>query len=290
MKPPPFDYVAPASATEAVALLADDSREARILAGGQSLIPVLSMRLARPDVLVDICRIPDLAHFEIDLSGDLVIGAAVTQAAVETDVRVRRGWPLLAAALGRVAHPQVRNRGTVCGSLAHHDPAAELPAVAVALGARMSVTGPSGEREIPATEFFTGTFQTALRPDELLAAVRFPAAPGPAWGFEELTRRHADFAIVGVAVQMRRRDGVVERSRIVGFGLGGAPVRLRDAERAIAGHTPNDAVAAAVAAAATTDLDPPADAHGDARFRRDATRALLVRAVLTAWRRSTDGR
>ena len=288
MKPPPFDYVAPETVDQAVGLLADADREITVLAGGQSLLPALNMRMARPDVLVDISRVPELGTLQVDDAGSVVLGAAVTHAAVEKDARVRHGWPLLVAAIDRIGHPQIRNRGTVCGSFAHHDPAAELPAVAVALDARMLVRGPSGDREIPAADFFTGTFDTALDPGELLVAARFPATRGTGWAFAELARRHGDFAVAGVAVQLVREEGMVRRAEIVCCGMGSAPVRLRSAEDALTGRPVDPAAVESAVGGAVVGLDPPTDLHAGTDYRRDAIATLLARALHDAWERSDE--
>ncbi|MEU5658749.1 FAD binding domain-containing protein [Streptomyces sp. NPDC047737] len=289
MKPTPFDYTAPRTVAEAVALLADPAREAKVVAGGQSLIPMLNMRLARPELLVDITRIPDLAALTVDASGALHIGAAVRQARAAADPAVRQGWPLLAAATERIGHPQIRSRGTVCGSLAHHDPAAELPTAARALDARFVITGPRGSRTVAAEDFFVATFSTAVEHDELLTEVVVPAPPSRCgWAFEELTRRHGDFATVGVAVLLERDPGTdtVRSARVVFSGAGPAPVRLRAAEEALLGTAVGgDALAAAVRAA-LTGLTPSDDVHASAVHRRETAAHLLVRACTTAWERS----
>ncbi|CAI7994529.1 DNA mismatch repair protein MutS [Geodia barretti] len=200
MKPAPFAYECPSDVAEAVALLAAHGGDARPLAGGQSLVPLLNFRLARPAVLVDLNRIEALARITVE-DGALRLGAMARQASVETDARVARGWPLLTEAIGHIAHPQIRNRGTVGGSLAHNDPAAELPAVMLALDAEMSAQGPQGQRTIAARDFFAGTMETALGADELLTEIAVPALPeGTGWGFQEAARRQGDFALVAVAI------------------------------------------------------------------------------------------
>ncbi|WP_116200305.1 FAD binding domain-containing protein [Amycolatopsis circi] len=287
MKPSPFDYAAPATVAEAVALLADGDREAKVLAGGQSLVPMLSMRLARPEVLVDITRIAALARCAVGGEGELRIGAAVRQSAVAANPAVRRGWPLLAAAIDRIGHPQIRHRGTVCGSLAHHDPAAELPAAALALDARFVLAGPAGTRTVPAAEFFVATFQTALADDELLTEVVFPAQPPErGWAFEELARRHGDFATVGVCVLLDRSAGSVAGARVVFCGAGPVPVRLPPAEAALTGTALDADVLAAAARAVHSQLEPAGDVHASAEYRREAAAHLLTRAATTAWERT----
>ena len=200
MKPPPFAYECPTEVAEAVALLAAHGADARLLAGGQSLVPLLNFRLARPAVLVDLNRIAALADVSVE-DGTLRIGAMARQAVVESDPAVVQGWPLLTEAIGHIAHLQIRNRGTIGGSLALNDPAAELPAAMLALNAEMKAQGPGGARSIAAEEFFVDTMTTALADDELLTAIRVPALPrGTGWSFREAARRAGDFALVAVAV------------------------------------------------------------------------------------------
>ncbi|MZD07012.1 xanthine dehydrogenase family protein subunit M [Streptomyces sp. SID5785] len=291
MKPTPFDYSAPRSVPEALALLADEDREPKVVAGGQSLVPMLSMRLARPGLLVDITRIPELGALTVDACGALHIGAAVRQARVAADPRVRADWPLLAAAIGHIGHPQIRARGTVCGSLVHHDPAAELPTAALALDARFVVAGPAGTRTVRAQDFFVATFQTAVEPDELLTEVVLPPRTG-GWAFEELARRHGDFATVGVAVLLDRGHGtpeppgVVTGARAVFCGVGSVPVRLPAVEAALTGTDVGPAALDAARDAALDGLTPADDIHASATYRRESAAHLLVRACTTAWERT----
>ncbi|MFJ8822093.1 FAD binding domain-containing protein [Streptomyces sp. NPDC102467] len=285
MKPTPFDYSAPHSVTEALVLLADEDREPKVVAGGQSLIPMLNMRLARPGLLVDITRIPGLDRISVDAQGALHIGAAVRQARAAADPAVRDGWPLLAAAIGYIGHPQIRARGTVCGSLVHHDPAAELPTAALALDARFVIAGPSGTRTVAAEDFFVATFQTAVEPDELLTEVVLPPRRS-GWAFEELARRHGDFATIGVAVLLERTDHAVAAARVVFCGAGSVPVRLPAAEQALTGTDAGPAALDAARSAALDRLAPSDDVHATARYRREAAAHLLVRACTTAWERA----
>ena len=293
MKPAPFDYVAPGTLPEALRFLADEEREVKILAGGQSLVPMLNMRLARPELLVDITRIPELRTLDVEGDGALRIGAGVRQAAVAVDPAVSTGWPLLTEAIGHIGHPQIRNRGTVCGSLVHHDPAAELPTAALALDARFDLSGPAGTRTVDADDFFLSTFLTALEADEIVTSVRFDAQPPrTGWAFEELARRRGDFAAIGVAVLLTRAGaGGVDRARVVFCAAGSRPLRLLEAEEALLAaegpERPDDAFAAA-GAAARARLDPPSDVHADAEWRREAAETLLVRACNRAWERTGD--
>ncbi|MFC5174933.1 FAD binding domain-containing protein [Streptomyces mutomycini] len=288
MKPSSFDFTAPSTVGEAVALLADEEREAKVVAGGQSLIPMLNMRLARPEVLVDITRIPELGRLHVDAEGNLRIGAAVRQARAAADPAVRDGWPLLAAAIERIGHPQIRNRGTVCGSLAHHDPAAELPTAALALDARFVIAGPRGTRTVTAEDFFVATFSTAVEADELLTEVVFPPLPADhGWAFEELTRRHGDFATVGVAVVLEQGPGTgtVRTARVVFSGAAPVPVRLAAAEDALVGSDAGGQALAAAADVALAGLAPSDDIHATAEYRREGAAHLLVRACTNAWER-----
>lgn len=264
MKPAAFDYVAADTVEEALSALGDG--DAKVLAGGQSLVPLLNMRLARPSLLVDVNRVAGLDRIEVD--GSLRIGALARQADVLCSPDVDAAVPLLAAALRHVGHPATRSRGTIGGSLAHADPAAELPAVLLALDGEVVVVGGDGERAIPADAFVTGPFTTALRPGELLSAVVFPRQGERGFGFAELSRRHGDFALVGAIVLLRP-------ARIVLFGLGGGPGRSLDAERALDQGAP----AADVADLATRDLHPVEDVHADGDYRRRAAAVLVRRAI-----------
>ena len=282
MKPPPFAYECPRDVAEAVALLAAHGGDARPLAGGQSLVPLLNFRLARPAVLVDLNRIEALGRIKVK-DGALRIGAMARQAAVEADARVARGWPVLHEAIGHIAHPQIRNRGTIGGSLAHNDPAAELPAAMLALDAEMIAQGPGGERTIAAQNFFAGTMETALAPDELLTEIRVQALPeGTGWAFQEAARRQGDFALVAVAVLLRPGgDGGID-PRIVITGTGDGPARMRAAE-AILTERGTGADACATAADAAAEASEPADdPHAPAWYRRKLVAALTRRACREA--------
>ena len=265
MKPARFDYVAVASTDEALDALAD---EAKVLAGGQSLVPLLNMRLARPSLLVDVNRVPGLDRVELDEA--VRIGALARQADVLASPAAA-AVPLLAAALRHVGHPATRSRGTIGGSLAHADPAAELPAILLALDGEVVARSRTGERKIAAEAFFTGPFTTALRADELLTDVVLPRPDSRPFGFAELSRRHGDFALAGAIVLLRP-------ARLVLFGLGGAPERAPVAERALDEGAP----AAEVAEAATRDLSPVDDVHADGAYRRRIAAVLVRRAIQEA--------
>src|SRR5579872_7440135 len=230
MKLPPFEYEAPATIAGAVDLLAEYTDEASVLAGGQSLIPLLALRLARPAVLIDINGVGELAGISAT-DGRVAIGAMTREYVAEDSATVGDTVPLLAAALPLIGHEAIRSRGTIGGSLAHADPAAELPAVALALDAEFVVRGRAGERAIPAADWFEGYLATSRRPDELLTEVRFPAAaPGTGVAFLEVARRHGDFAIVGLAASLTLADGVISDARLAFSGVADVPVRATDAE------------------------------------------------------------
>ena len=281
MKLPPVDYEAPATVAEAVELLAEHEDEASVLAGGQSLIPLLALRLARPAVLIDINGLRELSGLTAS-DGWLAVGAMTREYVAEESQTVADSVPLLAAALPLIGHEAIRSRGTIGGSLAHGDPAAELPAVARALDAEFVVRGQSGERVIPAAEWFEGYLTTARSADELLLEVRFPAAqPGTGVSFQEVARRHGDFAIVGLAASLTLSDGVISDARLAFAGISDVPVRATGAEDLLTGERPSDELFDAAARAATAGLDPPADLHGSPEYRRKVA-ATLVRRCLRA--------
>ena len=288
MKPAPFAYHRPASVDEAVSLLARHGGEAKPLAGGQSLIPAMNFRLARPAVLVDLNRIAGLAGIRPGADG-VRIGAMTRQRAVERDATVAQHAPLLAEALPHIAHPQIRTRGTVGGSLAHADPAAELPAVMVALGATFGLHSPRGKRLVAAEEFYTGLFTTALAPDELLVEIAIPRA-GPRRGsaFAEVARRHGDYALAGVAAVVALDDaGRCREARIALLSVGDGPVLARKAAKAITGEEPTaNAIQEAADAAASKDVDPPGDIHASAAYRRQLVSVLVRRTLQSAFERA----
>lgn len=290
MKPASFQYFVPATVDEAVALLAEHGGDAKPLAGGQSLIPAMNFRLARPAVLVDLNRIEPLAYVRAADSG-LALGAMTRQRAVERSDEVARDAPLLAEAMPAIAHPQIRNRGTIGGSLAHADPAAELPAVMLALDARFHARSAGGERSIPARNFFKGMLETALGPEELLVEVVVPTLPARSGtAFLELSRRHGDYALVGVAAVVtldpaRRR---CTAARIAFLSVGDGPVHGTEAVKTLVDQSPSDELLrAAGEAAATRDVDPPSDIHASAAYRRHLVAVLTGRALKRAFERAT---
>ncbi len=289
MKPAPFRYVRPSSVDEAISVLAAEGYGAKPLAGGQSLIPAMNFRLAQPAVLVDLGDLDELRYIR-EAGGSLVIGAMTTHSAVERSAAVKERAPLLAEAMPWIAHLQIRNRGTMGGSLAHADPASELPAVMLALAARLHLRGPGGERTVPFCDFCTGLFSTALAPDELVTGVEIPTLPnGTGCAFEEVSRRHGDFALVGVcAVLSLDAGGTCTRASVTLLSVGDGPVCAKTAEDLLVGRPPTaDAIREAAEAAATRDIDPPADIHASAPYRRQLARVLTTRALETAARRAT---
>lgn len=282
MKLPDFTYEVPATLAEAVGLLAEQQDEASVLAGGQSLIPLLALRLARPPVLVDINGLSELSGVSAT-DGWLAVGAMTREYEAEESETVAETVPLLAAALPLIGHDAIRSRGTIGGSLAHADPAAELPAVARALDAEFVVRSQSGERVIPAAEWFEGYLTTSRRSDEILVEVRFPVAgPGTGVSFQEVARRHGDFAMVGLAASLTLADGAVSDARLAFSGVADVPVRAAEAEAFLAGQQPSAEVFEEAARRATANLDPPADLHGSAEYRKKVAAALVRRGLRAA--------
>lgn len=290
MKPPRFAYHAPESVAEALQVLAAHAEESKVLAGGQSLMPMLSFRLAAPRHVVDINRVSGLDEIQ-RLESGWRIPALVRQRAAERSPALAASAPLLTTALAHVAHPQIRNRGTVCGSVAHADSSAELPSVMLALEARMVVAGPSGTRIVPAREFFLFHLTTALAPDELLVAVEVDDQDQRTRSaFAEFAPRRGDFCLAGVAVTVTfDHGGLVETSRIVAAGVAPTPARLAEAESVIAGTSLDAEAVAAAQAAAYREVSPTGDAHASAAYRRQLVK-VLVRRALTEVRSEKEGR
>jgi CO/xanthine dehydrogenase FAD-binding subunit len=291
MKPAPFAYVAPRSLGEALALLARHGDEGKALAGGQSLLPVLNFRLAQPAVLVDLNGVGELELLAPVDDGGLRMGALTRHRQLEREPLVAERAPLLAEAVHHIAHPQIRNRGTVGGSLAHADPKAELPALAVALQARFKLQREGGERWIDAADFYTGLFSTDLAADELLTEMVWPALPaGSGWAFEEAARRHGDYAQVGVAAIVRLGgDGRCAEARLVFLAVGDGPLLASAAAAALVGEAPGEAPIAAAAEAAAGEIEPRGDVHASPEFKRHLARVLTARALRRAFARATAG-
>lgn len=253
-----------------------------MLAGGQSLIPLLALRLARPAVLIDINGVGELSGVSA-ADGRVAIGAMTREYVAEESATVADAVPLLAAALPLIGHEAIRSRGTIGGSLAHADPAAELPAVALALGAEFVVRSQSGDRVIPAAEWFEGYLATSRRPDEILTEVRFPAAgPGIGASFQEIARRHGDFAIVGLAASLTFADGAISEARLAFSGVADVPARAAEAEEFLAGERPSAELFEEAARRAAAGLDPPADLHGSSEYRKKIAATLVRRGLQAA--------
>jgi carbon-monoxide dehydrogenase medium subunit len=287
---PAFCYHRPATVEEAVGLLAEYGSDAKVLAGGQSLVPLLALRLSHPEHLVDIGRIDGLAAVDDGPAG-FTVGAAVRHADVELSPVTGRAAPLVAAAMPHIGHRAIRNRGTVCGSLAHADPAAELPAVALATDAELVVRSAAGERAIPAADFFLGYLTSALDETELLTAVRFPPWPTSTGGsVAEVSRRHGDYALVGLAAVVGVGDGGrIERAALSFFGAGATPVRVTEAEQVLVGEHPDPAAFAEAADVVTKSIEPPGDNHATAAYRAHVAGVLTRRCLTEAAGRATGG-
>jgi carbon-monoxide dehydrogenase medium subunit len=289
MKPPPFEYFAPTTTAEALALLTQYGYEAKPLAGGQSLIPTMNFRLAQPGILIDLNPVSELAYIRPGDDGGLRIGTMTRQRQVERDSLVAERAPLIHETMPYIAHPQIRNRGTFGGSLAHADPAAELPAVTTALNARFRARSQRGERWLEANEFFVSLFTTALEPDELLVEVALPPLPPRSgWAFTEMARRHGDYALVGVAavVTLDERDRC-QAAKLVFLSVGDGPVEAQQAVQSLIGQTPApEAIRTAAETAAQVDIAPNSDIHASAGFRRHLARVLAQRVLTQAFERA----
>lgn len=284
MKPPPFRYHAPETVEETLALLAEYSWDAKLLAGGQSLVPAMNFRLAAPAVLIDLNRVAELQGIEALDNGGIALGAMTRQRAVEHSEVVRDRAPLLHEAMPWIAHPQIRSRGTIGGSIAHADPASELPAVMVALRAQFRARGPEGERTILAEDFFLGLLMTALAPEELLTRIEIPALPERTGvAFTEFARRHGDYALVGVAaVVTLNADDTCSDARLTLLSVGEGPFVPAQAVAELRETDLSDDTIAAAAAAAAAEIDPPADIHASSDFRRHLTGVLVARVLRSA--------
>lgn len=291
MKPAPFEYHRPRSLDEALALLAQHAGDAKPLAGGQSLIPAMNFRLATPAVLVDLNALDELAYIT-NGNGDLRIGGMTRQRAVERSAEIAKGAPLLNETMPFIAHPAIRNRGTIGGSLAHADPAAELPAVMLALNARFDLRSQNGSRSVQAADFFTGLFSTALESGELLTGIVIPRAQKKTgYAFQEISRRHGDFALVGVAAIVELDEqGRCANARIALLSVGDRPMLAETAAAILKEQMPSaDAIRAAAEAAATEDIDPPSDIHASSKYRRQLASVLTRRVLEHAFSRCSAG-
>jgi CO/xanthine dehydrogenase FAD-binding subunit len=284
MKPAKFDYYDPRSLDEALALLDRHPDDAKVLAGGQSLMPLLNMRLARPNIVVDINRIKELNYVR-PTDGGIAIGAIARQRVLQAEKLIAERVPILQEAAYYVAHPQIRSRGTICGSIAHADPAAELPALALALDAEMTLTSAKAARTVGAEAFFQSFFTTALEANEVLTEVRFPAPPKhSAWSVLEISRRHGDFAIAGIiaGLALETNRQVIAHARLVYFGVGATPIRVTAAEEALIGQTASEPAFEAAAQSAKQGIDPTSDIHATEEYRRALAATLTKRALRAA--------
>jgi carbon-monoxide dehydrogenase medium subunit len=282
MKPPAFAYERPTSVEAALAALARHGEDAKLLAGGQSLIPMLNLRLLAPKTVIDAGRLAELDYIRPE-GGALAIGALTRHNTVRDSADVMQHCPLIAEAYRFVSHHAIRNRGTIGGNLCHADPASELPVVALLLDATMVLKSSGGERRVPASGFFKGPFETAARADELLAEIRFPAQPGgQGYAFDEVSQRHGDFAIVAAGCTLEVDDGVCRTVRLGYGGVAPHALRVAEAEAALAGQPATAASFAKAADAAAQHVQPTSDVHADADYRRDLVRALTTRVLAAA--------
>jgi len=289
MKPAPFEYYAPTSVEEALALLAEHGYDAKVLAGGQSLIPTMNFRLAQPSVLIDLNNVSDLFFIRSGENGGVRLGAMTRHVQVESDPLVAERAPLVYETMPKIGTTQIRNRGTFGGSIAHADPSAELPAVSVALDGRFRLQNQNGDRWVSAKEFFVGMFATLLDPDELLVEVAIPSIPQRSgWAIEEVARRPHDFALVGVAAVVTLDDrGFCQRARIVLLSVGDGPVVAHQAVEMLAGQTLTpEIIREAAEKAAAVDIDPGSDIHASADYRRHLAKVLTRRALQRAFERA----
>jgi aerobic carbon-monoxide dehydrogenase medium subunit len=285
MKLPPFDYACPATIDEAVALLAAHGGEAKPIAGGQSLVPMLAFRLAAPALLIDLRKLDELREIKIADTG-VTLGAMVRWRDILNERQLRHAHPLLIAAVEHIAHYQIRNRGTVGGSLAHADPAAELPAIAVTCEAQIVARGSGGARVIAAADFFHAALVTALRPDEIVTEIRFPAwSPQRRYGFREFARRRGDFALAAAAVMFELVQERLHNVRVGAIGVADRPIRVTAAERVLEGQAISEALAADCAAAAAAAVDPADDIHASGAYRKTLIGVMVERALRDAMTR-----
>lgn len=294
MKPPAFEYEAPSTVEDAAQLLADGGDDAKLLAGGQSLIPLLNLRFAAPSLLVDLNGVAELAHIH-DAAGELRIGALVRHSTVAGHALVAERHPLLTEALGYVAHPQIRNRGTIGGTTAHSDPAAEVPVVLLMSDARVVARSTRGQREVAVDDLFVSIFTTSLEPDEIITEVIIPdrhSEPGTITGasFQEFARRHGDYAIGGgAAIIELDAEGVCRSARVGLLGAGMRPEESKAAAAVLENSTLTEDTVREAARVATADISPLGNVHGDVQYRRDVIREMTFRAVMTAANKAKAG-
>jgi len=289
VKPAPFEYHAPETVDECLAVLAEHGEDAKLLAGGQSLVPMLALRLANPEHLIDVNRVAGLASVRRE-NGALVLGATTRHVTLERDPEIAAAVPLLARVAPHIGHVQIRNRGTIGGSLAHADPAAELPGVVRLLDAELQVDGPRGQRRIAAADFFETVFTTSLEPDELVTAIRFPVREaGTGFAVEQVARRHGDFALVGVMAAVEVSNGRIARAALCMTGVDTVPMRCEEVERALTGAGVRDLDLADVGAQAVAGLSPSDDVHASAAYRKQVGATMASRALGHAIEEATRG-
>ena len=292
MKPAPFEYFAPLELQEALDLLERYGDEAKILAGGQSLMPLMNLRLARPGLIIDINRLSSLDTITATPEGGLTIGALTRQRALERSKIVQEQNPILAAAMPLIGHFQIRNRGTIGGSLVHADPAAELPAVSLLLGAEFLLRSKSAVRVVPAAEFFLSYLTTAIRPAELLTEIRLPKWPsGEAWAVQEIARRKGDFALIGVALRAELdAEETIQKAVIVMFGVDSKPLRMERAEAILKGRRISEAFLRELSGVVAEELQPDSDIHASAAYRKEVGGVLVRRALESALAKVKEAR
>lgn len=293
MKPAPFEYYAPTTVEESLTLLAEHGYDAKVLAGGQSLIPMMNFRLVQPPILVDINNLPELAYINPDENGGLRLGTMTRHHQVETSPLVEKRAPLIHSAMPRIAYPQIRSRGTFGGSLSHADPSAELPSLSVALDGKFRLRSRNGERWVPASEFFVGLLTTVMEPDELLVEVALPPLPPRSgWSLMEIARRTHDFAMIGIAAVITLdKKGLCQQARMVFISAGERPMVAKKAAELLKGQAPTpQAFQAAAEVAVSEEIDPSSDIHATAEFRRHLAKVLTQRALAQAFQRAVEER
>lgn len=289
MKPPPFDYYAPTSLDEALAHLAEYGYDAKALAGGQSLIPMMNFRLAQPAVIVDLNTVAELSYIRPDENGGVLVGAMARHKMVERHPLIADRAPLVYETMPQIATSQIRSRGTIGGSLAHADPSAEMVCVSVALGGRFRLQSQSGERWVPASEFFLGLFTSVLEPEELLVEIHLPAMPvRSGWSLKEVARRPHDFCLIGVAAMVTLDEqGLCDQANMVFLSAGDGPMQAHQAAEVLKGQEPTqEVIRAAAEKAAAEDIDPSSDIHATQEFRRHLANVLARRALSEAYERA----
>ena len=288
MKPSKFNYFAADSIDGAIAMMQENGEDARYLAGGQSLVPMMNLRVASPSTLIDLNGVSELSDIRISPDGGLEIGPMIRTRQLETDPDIAKNNPLLAAAAAHIAHSQIRNRGTLGGSVAHADPAAELPGITLVCGAKIHLRGPAGPRVVPAVDFFQGVFTTAAQSSELIEKICFPPWPQQRhWGFKEISRREGDFALAGVAAWFDiNDDGAISNCSCGAIGAGDTPLRLHQAENTLIGSEPSLGLFKEAADTIDADIDPFDDIHASISYRREVTAVLLKRTLTEAWERN----